>query len=123
MTILANNNVGIGTETPTALLHTTGTVRFENLTDATNPFKVLGTDSSGNVFEYNPTELAGSGTSDADWLKPDGTLPSSIDDTIYTNGLVGINTANPSANLHTVGTLKFENVADATNPFKVLGTD
>ena len=124
-TIYTNGNVGINVQNPTANFNTSGTLKFENLTDSTNPFKILGTDNSGNVFEYNPAEISGGvGTvNDFDWLKPDGTFPSSIDDTIYTNGNVGINVQNPTANFNTHGTLKFENLADSTNPFKILGTD
>ena len=84
--------VGIGTINPTALFHTNGAIRFENLPDSITPFKILGTDNSGNVFEYTPIS-AGSNTSDYDWLKPDGSFPTSIDDDIYTNGKVGINTS------------------------------
>lgn len=123
MRIMANGFVGINTTNPTALLHTVGSLRFQNLNDATNAFRLLGVDSSGNVFRYNPSEIGGSTTSDSDWLKLDGTVPTSINDNIYTNGLVGINTNAPSANLHTVGTLRFENISDGANPFRILGTD
>lgn len=123
MRILANGNVGINTTTPTALLHTVGSLRFQNLTDASNPFRLLGVDSNGNVFRYNPSDFGGGSVSDFDWLKPDGTTPTSINDAIYTNGFVGINVTNPATNLHTNGTLRFENISDSTNPFRVLGTD
>jgi len=115
--------VGIGTVSPTSLFHTNGTLRFQNLTDSTSPFKILGTDNSGNVFEYNPSELSGTASNDYDWLKPDGSFPTSINDDIYTNGNIGINVTNPTASLNTNGTLKFENLTDSTSPFKILGTD
>jgi hypothetical protein len=121
--IYTNGNVGINVVNPTANLNTNGTLRFENLSDSTSPFKILGTDNIGNVFEYNPSELISSGSNDFDWLKPDGTFPTSINDNIYTNGNVGINIVNPTANLNTNGTLKFENLPDSTSPIKVLGTD
>lgn len=41
--------VGIGTDAPTAQLHTTGSVRFEGITNV-NESKVLVIDSDGNVF-------------------------------------------------------------------------
>jgi len=123
MRILANGNVGINTTTPTALLHTVGSLRFQNLIDASSPFRLLGVDSNGNVYRYSPSDFGGGSVSDFDWLKPDGTTPSSINDNIYTNGFVGINVSNPVANLHTNGTLRFENIAENTNPFRVLGTD
>ncbi|MXN90879.1 hypothetical protein GR160_06530 [Flavobacterium sp. Sd200] len=127
MTIAANGNVGVNTETPTALLHTVGSVRFENLANASVPNFILGTDNSGNVFEYPASLLnsggSGGGTSDADWLKPDGNVPMSINDTKYTNGLIGFNTVNPTANLHANGTVRFESLADSVNPSFMLGTD
>lgn len=64
--------VGVGTLIPTTLFHTNGTLRFQNLTDSTSPTKILGTDSTGNVFEYNPSELKVTASNDYDWLKPDG---------------------------------------------------
>ena len=77
--------VGIGTINPTTLFHTNGSLRFQNLADSTSPFKILGTDNTGNVFEYNPSELLGTASNDYDWLKPDGSFPTSINDNIYTN--------------------------------------
>jgi hypothetical protein len=121
--VYTNGNVGINVTNPTANLNTNGTLRFENLVDATSPFKILGTDNTGNVFEYNPSELTGTTVNDYDWLKTDGTFPTSINDNVYTNGNVGINVTNPTANLNTNGTLRFENLVDATSPFKILGTD
>jgi len=46
--INANGFFGIGTQSPTALLHTNGTIRFQNLTSGTgNP---LVADANGNIF-------------------------------------------------------------------------
>ncbi|WP_300570340.1 hypothetical protein [Flavobacterium sp.] len=121
MTIIANGNLGLGTTTPTALFHTTGSLRFENLANSTNPSFMLGTDSNGNVFEY-AVPSGGTGA-DADWLKPNGTVPYSINDDIYKNGRVGINVQNPLASLHLNGSVRLENLANSTNPSFVLGTD
>lgn len=124
MTIVANGNVGIGTNIPTARFHTSGSVRFENLINATTPDFMLGTDSNGNVYKYPvPSGGGGSGTADADWLKPDGSVPMSINDTKYTNGLIGFSTQNPTANLHANGTVRFQNLGNATTPDFMLGTD
>jgi len=119
--IYTNGMVGINVQNPTANLHSNGSLRFENLVNATNPNYILGTDANGNVSEYDVTSLAG--TSDADWLKPDGSIPNSINDNIYTNGMVGINVQNPTANLHSNGSLRFENLVNAANPNYILGTD
>jgi hypothetical protein len=48
MTILGNGFIGIGTEEPTAQLHTTGTVRFENFSDG-----LLAVDENGDIFVNN----------------------------------------------------------------------
>jgi len=49
MRILSSGNIGIGTKTPTAQLHTTSTVRFENLPPGTGFNLVI--DADGNVFK------------------------------------------------------------------------
>ncbi len=63
-------NVGIGTNIPSAQLHTTSTVRFQGLNTNTTDTKILTTDAAGNVT----TRLL-------------NTLPSNIDSTIANNGL------------------------------------
>ena len=64
-------NVGIGVANATAQLHTKNSVRFENLPTNTNPTSILGTDSNGNVFNYNPS-LIGSGSSTGDFWSLSG---------------------------------------------------
>lgn len=120
MTLRANGNLGLGTTTASARLHTVGTVRFQNLPNASNPTFMLGTDSSGNVREYS---VPSGGGSDVDWLKTSGGTPTSINDNIYTKGLVGIGTASPTAQLHTTSTLRFENLPFTRTATYVLGTD
>lgn len=121
MTLAANGNFGLGITSPTARLHTNGTVRFQNLPNATNPTYFLGTDSSGNVKEYSASSIGGS--SDSDWFKVGGGTPSSISDNIYSLGNVGVNTTSPTANLHSNGTVRFEGLPNAKNPTYILGTD
>ena len=53
-------NIGIGTNSPTAQFHTTGTLRHENLTNANLLNQVLVTDASGNVFWRDASTLGGS---------------------------------------------------------------
>jgi hypothetical protein len=119
MTLRANGNLGLGTISPTARLHTNGTVRFQNLPNSTNPTYMLGTDASGNVREY---PVSGGG-SDFDWLKTSGGNATSVNDNIYTNGRVGIGTNNPTAQLHTTSSLRFQNLPNGKNPRYLLGTD
>ncbi len=52
LTVASTGNVGIGTSTPTAQLHTTGTVRFQNFGAGT-----LTTDASGNVTVSSDVRL------------------------------------------------------------------
>jgi len=63
---MSAQNVGIGTTTPTAQLHTTGTVRFQNYASGPNG-AILGTDNLGNLTLTNFTGnanhvLLGNGT-------------------------------------------------------------
>jgi hypothetical protein len=49
--------VGIGTASPSAQLHTTGTVRLEGIGTNTSNTKILTTDASGNVTTRQASEL------------------------------------------------------------------
>ena len=120
MLMKANGYLGLGTTNPTAQFHSTGTLRFQNLPNATTPTYLLGTDASGNVKEYSASSVGGS---DIDWLKTTGGTPTSINDYIYTNGRVGIGVSSPSAQLHTTSTVRFQNLPNGTAPTYLLGTD
>ena len=112
-------NVGIGTSSPSAQLHTTGSVRFAGLTNADFFNRVLVQDTTGQLFWRNASTLgAGSG-----WLLTGnaGTSPATnflgTTDaarlvfrtsnaeraTVSANGLVGIGTPNPRVKLHVQG--------------------
>ena len=58
-TALKNGDVGIGTATPTAQLHTTGSVRFAGLTNDSTQTLVLVSDASGNLYYRSVSSLAG----------------------------------------------------------------
>lgn len=120
MTLSANGNFGLGITSPSARLHTDGTVRFQNLPNATNPTYFLGTDSSGNVKEYSADSIGGS---DSDWFKVGGGSSTSISDNIYSLGSVGVNTTSPTANLHSKGSVRFQDLPNGKNPTYILGTD
>ena len=82
MSILPTGNIGIGTITPTAQFHTTGTVRLAGLTsDSTKP-RVLVSDTSGNLFYRSASSLGGH------WLYSNGTEYDSLDN-------IAIGTSNP----------------------------
>ena len=121
-TVTSSGNVGVATTAPTAKLHSNGTVRFQNLPNATTPTYILGTDASGNVKEY-PANTGG-GSSDSDWFKVGGGTPNSILDNIYTHGKVGVNTSSPTAYLHSKGSVRLENLPlGKGNPNYLLGVD
>ncbi|HWB95034.1 MAG TPA: hypothetical protein VG605_24435, partial [Puia sp.] len=52
------NAIGIGTSTPTAQLHTTGSVRFAGLTQDSTKTNVLVSDADGNLYYRSASSLA-----------------------------------------------------------------
>ena len=52
------NAIGIGTNNPTAQLHTTGSVRFSGLTQDNSQTQVIVADSSGNLYTRSAASLA-----------------------------------------------------------------
>ncbi|MGC4103001.1 beta strand repeat-containing protein [Ferruginibacter sp.] len=62
MTIAANGNVGIGTTSPTAQLHTTGAVRFSGLTNDNSVDRIVATDANGNLYYRSVSSLGGNTT-------------------------------------------------------------
>jgi hypothetical protein len=57
MSIAPNGNVGIGVDTPSARLHTVGTVRHAGLTSDSTKTRVLVSDTSGNLYYRNVSSL------------------------------------------------------------------
>lgn len=57
MSISPIGNVGIGVDTPTAQLHTTGTVRLAGLRSDSTKTRVLVSDTSGNLYYRNLSAL------------------------------------------------------------------
>jgi len=53
-----SSNVGLGTFSPTAQFHTTGTVRFAGLTSDSSQTRVLVSDADGNLFYRDASSLA-----------------------------------------------------------------
>ena len=84
MTISAIGNVGIGTDSPTAQLHTTGTVRFAGITSDSTKNRVVVSDSTGKLFYRNVSSLNNR------WVYTSGTLYDSSDNiAIGTNNPMG----------------------------------
>jgi hypothetical protein len=82
LTISAIGNVGIGTISPTAQLHTTGTVRLAGLTNDSTKTRVLVSDTSGNLFYRSSTSISGH------WQYSSGIVYDSADN-------IAIGTSNP----------------------------
>jgi len=121
MLLSAQNNLGLSTTSPTARLDVNGTARVRNLPTTTNDLYVLTSDTNGNLKRQLKSTLGGG--NDLDWLKVGGGNPTSINDNIYSLGRVGINVSSPTANLHTNGTVRFQNLANGRTPVYLLGTD
>lgn len=62
-TVSNAGNVGLGTNSPLAQLHTTGTLRFENLANDNTKTRVLVMDVNGNASYRDASTLGGSGGS------------------------------------------------------------
>lgn len=65
MRILANGNVAIGTPTPTAQFHTTGSVRFQGLTNNNTNTQILSSDATGNLSWRDASTLGATYTAGA----------------------------------------------------------
>jgi uncharacterized coiled-coil protein SlyX len=59
-------SVGIGTETPSAQLHTTGAVRFGGLTNDNSLNRIVVSDASGNLYYRDASSLALNETMNSD---------------------------------------------------------
>jgi hypothetical protein len=68
--ILANGNVGIGTKTPAAQLHSTGTVRFAGIAPNNSFNNILSGDANGNLYWRDAASLSGGNS----WLINGNTL-------------------------------------------------
>jgi hypothetical protein len=113
--------IGIGTKTPTAQLHTVGSIRFEGLTVNNSLNSVLAVDGNGNLFWKDM-----SNSNSNAWFLNGNTITASHffgttnseDIRIRTNntqravitsaGLLGLGVTAPAAQLHTNGTVRFE---------------
>ena len=120
-----SGNVGIGTTTPSTQLHSTGGVRFQNLTGTGNRFVI--TDLNGNISAGAATTagiIAGSGTLNyvPKWTPDGNTLGNS---SIFDNGNVGIGTTNPYSKLSLTSdneTGGFSLFASGYEPGRLWGT-
>jgi hypothetical protein len=99
MSILPTGYVGIGTITPSAQLHTTGTVRLAGLTSDSTKTRVLVSDTSGNLFYRSASSLGGH------WQYVNGVEYDSLD-----NVAIGTSTLPPGYKFAVNGTAIFTKV-------------
>lgn len=119
MTILSTGNIGIGTTSPSAQFHTTGSVRFQGLVSNFGLTNIVVADASGNLAlrdinsftftnTWNTTGNFGGGFIGTNNLT---SLPFRTNNVermrITENGSVGIGTNNPNAQFHTTGSVLF----------------
>ena len=115
-----NGNVGVGTTSPTAQLHTTGTVRLQNYTNGT-----LQVDANGNLSVGTGSALFTAGNG----LTWSGTTLNSLwtasGNNIYNNNTanVGIGTTAPGQKLEVAGTFEVDNTSDGALAYFKGGTD
>lgn len=128
--------IGIGTKTPTAQLHTIGTVRFEGLQINNSLNSVVAVDGNGNLYWRDI-----SNTNSNAWLIGGNSIGASNffgttnnqDIRIRTNnnqravitstGLVGIGVTAPSAQLHTNSSVRFEGLTNNDGLNRLLAMD
>jgi hypothetical protein len=95
------DNVGIGVASPTAKLHTSGTVRLEGLTNDNAQTRVLVSDANGNV-NYRDASSLGSGGSvsgSTNYIAKYSSTTSISNSLLFDNGTnVGVGTATPNTN-------------------------
>ncbi len=123
--ITSGGFVGIGVNTPTAQLHTNGTVRFEGLPINIAATRIITVDNTGNLSWQDISSLAGTG-----WLLSGNTTIAgnffgtvNADDirfrtnntqkaVLTSGGSLGIGINNPTAQLHTNGSVRFEGITN-----------
>lgn len=128
--------VGIGTKTPTAQFHTTGSVRFQGLTVNNNLNTVVAIDGSGNLFWrdisntnsnswflngniISPSNFFGTTTNDDIRVRTNNIQRAVITST----GLLGLGVTIPSAQLHTNGTVRFEGLVNNDGFNRIVSID
>ena len=125
MTMIANGNIGIGTETPTALFHNKGSLRFENLPIINTNTYVLTTDVLGNVSRQLMPNNGGTSNacSNLNFITKTGSNGLTCSQ-IYDNGTnIGINTTTPTAKLHNNGSVRLENLPNVNTNTYLIGSD
>src|SRR5579871_2182275 len=88
--ITASGNFGIGTTSPSAQLHTTGSVRFTGLTSDSTQLHLLVSDNNGNLFYRTVSSLTTSGIGTVNNIVTGYGLSGG---TITTNGTIAADTS------------------------------
>ncbi len=104
---LITHDIGLGTTTPTNRLDVNGQARIRTINDTTDISNILTSNINGVVQKLPYDSIVNSlrdSIEDHDFYNVNtNAAPTSINDTIYTNGYVGIGTNNPNWMLETSG--------------------
>lgn len=115
MVITDAGAVGIGTDSPSALLHVNGNVRFQGgLYDSYNDMG-----SSGQVLQTTGTGIDwvdASSLSDGDWTVSGSNMYAAV------SGYIGIGTTSPSANFDLVGNMEHTQTTTSGNGLSASGS-
>ncbi len=113
VTFKANGRVGIGEDlsNPTAQLHTTGTVRFQDLIDNVNANRVVVADGDGNLFTRDIAGLGGNFNNNCTTTnflpKVENTSGDLVCSIVFDDGTnVGIGTTTPTSRLEVDGDIR-----------------
>ncbi|MCQ4138764.1 hypothetical protein NOM92_02530, partial [Chryseobacterium sp. EO14] len=110
-TILPNNNIGIGTVTPTTKLDIAGETKIRTINSGTlGTDNILVSDATGIVKSIPANSITEGAKAVEPWYK-EGTTTAATNnnDNAYIMGNVGIGTANPTAKLDINGNIKSTN--------------
>jgi hypothetical protein len=138
---LRNGNLGIGTNAPTAQLHTTSGVRFQGISQDNTQTRIMAQDANGNVVWRDAATLVNTPSNVWNLLGNTGTNPANhfvgtTDNqrlvfrtnntekmTITPTGQLGVGTNAPTAQLHTTAGVRFQGISQDNTQNRIMAQD